>query len=707
MLKHFTSQSIDVLKSVRVCNSNKYNRLLNTEFAFDIETSTAYKIDGKWQPFDYSKSENFYTENNIQAITWCYIWQFGFMVGEDYYTVYGRTLEEFAKYIDSILETLNCDIICYIHNAGFEFEFLRNVFTDMQVFARKRHKPLYFTHFCGGHKIEFRCSYMLTNQSLENVGKQNKTYKKMSGDLNYNVLRFSDTTMTEKELKYCENDILVILEYIRTIKKNYNGRIDRIPLTQTGKMRKEMRKKLKNANSYKRKSSLLVPTFAEYMFISIAFMGGYTHLNPLYYGKIVDNVRSMDLVSAYIYCICCCKFPTSHFTKWNINKLEDIPSNMLWVAEITFYNIKSVKWFSYIPAHKCKYRKKVLADNGKVERAEQLTIIVTNLDYALIKEGYKWEKMDIESCACATSDYLDDEFRLAVLDFFCNKESLKKYSKEGTADYDEFKADLFMRSKEYLNATYGACVTNYVTDEIMFINNKWDVDLLTPEKVNKILNEQRNKEQMFRYSTGLFIPAYNRLHLVSMLYKIDRDAIYSDTDSIKFKGNYDNLFTEYNKQIEENIKACCTEKVKFDMFKPNGRLLGTFDEEVPYKRFVSYGSKKYAYEFENDNKVHITVAGLNKEKGAKALNKLEDFKIGKKWDYEQSGRLTSYYVENQPTVEIDGHIINYRYGVYLRPCTYTLGITDEYENFIALANANRDYERSGTEYATSKWKKEI
>ena len=39
--------------------------------------------------------------------------------------------------------------------------------------------------------------------------------EKLVGNLDYDLIRNSKTELTEKELKYCENDCLVIYEYIK------------------------------------------------------------------------------------------------------------------------------------------------------------------------------------------------------------------------------------------------------------------------------------------------------------------------------------------------------------------------------------------------------------------------------------------------------------------------------------------------------------
>ena len=53
----------------------------------------------------------------------------------------------------------------YVHNLAYEFQFLRDICTFKEVFARTPRKPI--KCYADNLGIEFRCSYLLTNQSLK------------------------------------------------------------------------------------------------------------------------------------------------------------------------------------------------------------------------------------------------------------------------------------------------------------------------------------------------------------------------------------------------------------------------------------------------------------------------------------------------------------------------------------------------------------
>lgn len=666
-----------------ILKTNKKGDFLNNILCFDIETTTAYNINGEWQSYNYNIPSKKY--NEIEQYTFCYIWQFGI---EDI-VVYGRNLQEFRFFLQSIVMKYKCNLIIYVHNLGFEMEFLRNIFSDIQVFARKPHHPMKFTIHIQEFIIEFKCSYVLTNQKLESIGQTNLKYKKMVGDLDYNFLRFPDTKLTKQEMKYCENDILVMWEYLKKQQKFYNNRVDRIPLTQTGKVRKALQsfyRKMGNYELHNYKCRKLVPTVKEYKILNECFAGGYVHSNPIKTGKIIENVKSKDLASAYPARMLGEKFPTSHFINTPYKNIEDIPKDLLWIARIQFDNIESIKCFNYIQRSKITNCKGVISENGRVERAETLQILITNIDFEIIKKMYIWKKIKITECYTAECDYLDDTYRQFILEIYNQKTQLKDV--KGSEE-------LYARKKEELNGNFGQAVTNYVTPEIIFDEEWKEPKKLSDKDIKEILDKQRESRTLLTvYSHGVFITAYNRLTLFNALEIVNYDAIYCDTDSIKYIGEYDWLFDKLNNEIITNLRLAMPNAnlAPLDTYGKT-RQIGIFETEKPYKEFITLGCKKYAYTYYNDNDIHITVAGVSKTTFLKEENKkynklksIKDFKDGLIFEEHCSGRLLATYIENQEPIEIDGHIIYNKYAISLRPTTYELGQTDEYLYYLAQAN---------------------
>jgi len=223
------------------------NKVDNTIYTFDIETSSYLIIKGKQIPaYEYlnlTKEEQ--EESEFQSTM--YIWQFS--INDDVY--YGRTWQEFKAFLIRLNFYNPYKKIIFVHNLSFEFEFMKDVFKFKEVLARKKRKVMKAELL--DFNIEFRCSYILSNCKLELLPKVfNLDVEKQVGFLDYDKIRHSKTKLSQKELKYCEYDCLVLYKYIQKELEEYK-RIDKIPLTSTGHVRRELKEKVLNDYTYKNK----------------------------------------------------------------------------------------------------------------------------------------------------------------------------------------------------------------------------------------------------------------------------------------------------------------------------------------------------------------------------------------------------------------------------------------------------------------------
>lgn len=120
-------------------------------------------------------------------------------------------------------------------------------------------------------------------------------------------------------------------------------------------------------------------------------------------------------------------------------------------------------------------------------------------------------------------------------------------------------------------------------------------------------------------------------------------------------------------------------------------MLGLFENDANYEKFITQGAKKYA--IEKEGKIEITVAGVPK-KGFKALHKIEDFKDNLIFKYKDTGKNLLVYCENQEEFELVDYqnhktLIKDKSGCALLPCTYTLGKSNEYVNLITENSSER------------------
>lgn len=225
----FYSSLIKNVADLGLVKTNKKIELFNIPAGYDIETSSFYINDVKYATM--------------------YEWTFGYGVMNNdvltTYVTYGRTWEEFERLLNFTamlldLNPQNRRLVVYVHNLPYEWQWIRKRFKWDKVFLLDDRKPVYAITSNG---IEFRCSLKLSGKSLANTAKDLTKYKvtKAVGDLDYNLIRLSQTPLTEKELGYCERDVLVMLSYIQE-KIEADGDISRIPLTKTGYVRRYCKK---------------------------------------------------------------------------------------------------------------------------------------------------------------------------------------------------------------------------------------------------------------------------------------------------------------------------------------------------------------------------------------------------------------------------------------------------------------------------------
>lgn len=658
----------------------------NNIFCFDIEVSSAwYTPERKIIPFDSKKPKKFWKE--CVPLSLCYIWQFG--VNEKVF--YSRELDDFAILLNELRECVDNPTI-WVHNLSYEMQFLLNVAEILEVFARKPHKPMYFDI----EGVRFRCSYFLTRLSLADWGDNVGKVAKAVGDLDYNVIRTPRTHMTETELGYCERDILVMYYGLVEYLKKYNY-IERIPLTQTGEVRRVIKNKYKDNNNYHRKMTKLLPrNKQEYQFMKDCFSGGYTHANYLNANMVHFNVKSKDIASSYPTVMLCEKFPMSKWSYLQEYKIKDYRHNDKYslMMDITLYNVKPKCSMTYISYSKC-YDKgnKCKTDNGRILAADKISLRCTGIDLDIIEQCYEIGKIKYNKVLYAINDYLDYEYVRYILDLYKDKTSLKDV---------EGKEPIYLTAKQFINSLYGMMVTDIVSDNYSFVDDMWVANTMD---IEDRLEELRNKEfqNFLAYQHGIFITAYARRNLWDIILKIDKDVIYVDTDSVKYIGNHENVFDEYNNNIVEKLKkALDKQNIPFYLTHPKSpdkivdgkvvkkgspKQIGIYETEKPYYTFITLGAKRYAFTYCPDGKVHITVSGVNKKYGAKALKDIRDFKPDFVFEADYTKKLIFTYLNDMPKVlwkkgEYDEYISHQKYGINALPTTYSMSLSDEYTDLL-------------------------
>lgn len=235
--------------------------------------------------------------------------------------------------------------------------------------------------------------------------------------------------------------------------------------------------------------------------------------------------------------------------------------------------------------------------------------------------------------------------------------------------------------------------TNPIRSNLVFNGIDFDV----AEEDEQALLEVANKKSFLCFSWGAFCTAYAREKLEEAIrlctYGVDGKGhdkfVYCDTDSVKFIGNVD--FTALNNRLRD---LSIRHGAFADDPEGNRYYLGVFEREgkypdkPTYTRFCTLGSKKYVYEDE-EGKLHITIAGVNKQSGAKELGRIENFKEG--FVFKESAGMEAVYNDlgHEPIV-VDGHTLEIPPNIYLGQSEYTLGVTMEYKTLFHLTQEQLD-----------------
>lgn len=683
----------------------------NIPVAFDIETTSMRMTELK------------------DSYGYMYHWQM--CINED--VVFGRTWAEFILFLKRIINemsTLTYHLVIYVHNLGFEWQFmnqfLKLIDDDIKVFYPKKRMPLVIRMENSG--IEFRCSWKLSNMSagkyIENAGSvyRKQPSKKKTGDtgFDYTKIRTPQDELTDTEKVYCYCDVRGICDAIRKeLEHGYD--ITTIPLTSTSFVRRDTLRsyqyydkwingeavpsewgtlynrlpyhvKKKPGKSYhfrtEFKKSAIDP--ALYQLMKDVGRGGDTKANIIYVGKISKGVYSFDRISSYPAVQMTYKYPCGKWIRYNPDSKDTFreymyDDNMASMCMVYLENVRLKKGAAcpYIAISKCKNHKGAKCDNGKVWKADALKLGITEIDFRIIDMFYEFDIVGFDMFYRAYKDYLPIPLRAVNLFYFMNKCTLKSVD-----DY------LYMKSKNKLNGIFGMTYTDIVHD-------KWLLDLETLEwtlekgDVQAAIDKYySNKSSCLRYDTGIYTTAYARYELNIAINAVGRkNFLYADTDSVKWcpvdsaeEQRILKWFSDKNKELTEKA----IEMEAYVDYKNKRYVLGVWENEskdggVLYDEFITHGAKKYAYKHTeiNGGDFNVTVAGLGKENGAAWYKECANFKTGSTVDVGDSGRTLSVW-RDEPihTIVVNGCEIETASSCAVFETSYTLDYGRDYRSLL-------------------------
>lgn len=677
----------------------------NCPAAFDIETTSFYRQ----------------TEDGPDKAAIMYLWQFG-LNGR---VMIGRTWDDCLRLFEVLSERLQLKagerlLYVYVHNLGFEFSFLCRRLEWAKIFSISLRRPIYATTTTG---LSFRCSQLLSGYSLEMVGRNLLTYKvqKLSGNLDYSLMRNQDTVLEPQELQYGINDVLVVMAYIME-KIDQDGDITRIPLTKTGYVRKMLRnaclypggvhnsKKDPKAGGqymkYHRRITSLELDPDEYQMAKRAFQGGFTHANGYAAGRDYEDVDSYDFTSSYPAVMVAEEFPMTRGEDYDPETYDNFLRQLRLYAcmfDVEFTGLEATfPWDHYISRSRCVACEGETVDNGRLVSADRILITLTDVDFDVIRKTYSWESMTIYTFKRYRRAYLPTEFIGVILDLYGIKTELKGLtSEDGTVERR------YLSGKENLNSIYGDTVMDICRAEIVY-DGTWTTK--APD-IAEILDHYNHDPRRYNsYLWGVWTTAYARRNLWTAILELGPDYLYADTDSVKIVNGeaHAAYFRSYNEQIVDKLdRACAFHKFDPERTRPRNakgkqKQLGVWDYEERFYLFKTLGAKRYMVI--DDRGLQITVAGLGKSTAAEYLvntyvtpedvfNAFSD-ELEIPGEYEYHGRTVSATGKNTHTylddpyegmmTDYQGHTVRYRElsGIHMEPAAYSLSLAEEYVRYI-------------------------
>lgn len=645
------------------------NNYWNLKCGFDIETTTY--IDRAYM----------------------YIWQ----IGINNKAFYGNTWEEF----NDCLNIINCYIdylnrqkakekhkkefkaqaICFIHNIAFEWQFVRKEIPVTDVFLKSLREPLYFE----SDNIKFLDSFQITHMSLAKLAKRYCTTQKMVGDIDYTILRNATDgkNLTDKEKKYCENDVLILCEFAEYYFNKYISNNELI-YTETSIVRHSLKKAFKEQNQITKQDifEMYPKSFNEYlMYMEYLFAGGWVKSSVDAFGKILSNIKCKDITSSYPAQIAHRYYPVSKFKSIKIDS-KQMFNNMLnrycCILDVTLFNVKKTTIHSIISTSKIVNTDtgRILVDNGRIAEVEKVRLLMTELDWDIFNKFYDYDKFKIiiNSFKIAVRGKLPSYVVSTMLDAYERKEELKLQGKD------------YFNEKCFVNMFYGCFVTKI---------HKFNYVVKIDGQITKELNDyyKQIRSSVLSPFWGIWCTSWARYQELSAVYANADCVVYGDTDSVKGHDMPDNYFNNYNaEQIEKNKKLCEKYNKKFELIKE----LGCWDTEPTYKLFKTIGCKRYIG-FDENNKLSVTIAGvpkgtlekivgINPDKNKKyytnnqkALEVMELLKDGQSFSNCKTGAT---YNDNEHSDIINGELMVSKSSVAINNIDFTIKVSKEYNDYI-------------------------
>lgn len=601
------------------------------------------------------------TSHAGDALAWVYQWAVKL---KDVY-IYGRRPSEFIELLQLLREHYELighkSILMYIHNSSYDIQYLKHWLAqydpNLHVMATDPHSVLIAE--VAGFRI--LCSYRLSNLSLDLFAKNYANhYRKATGLIDYDVIRYQDQELTPKDWEYMFSDVAAQHDAIagfleaRGFKYAYQA-----PYTSTGFVRVDCRHASEKAINWRTKFEASALSLEQYNLCRQAFMGGLTIASHRYAGTTVrsSRLRHVDFASSYPARQMMDYFPSGR-PMWygEVEDEEDFRDALdtfccCFVATFYGLQIRPGVTAPYIPSSKAVYHHDVLKVNGKVVSASEFSIVLTEIDFKIIERQYTYDDIMIDRLLVFQRGSCPSFLKRRIMDYYRKKCELKHSDPR-----------LYQASKAMLNGIYGMTATaitreDFELDEDLVIVGKRRPD---QEQLDKFY---RSYNSFLPYQLGVWTTAHARAALIDMIERIGyENFLYCDTDSAFFLETPENAagLRDMNERTRDRALAAGA--------YIGDNVLGIAEDEAPLRAFRALHAKCYAAEEKDgdDWKLKVTIAGIPKRStkwidgrpvsmtNSEELGSIDNLQDG--FVFSHCGGSRVVYLEDGPRIEdVNGH----------------------------------------------------
>lgn len=441
-------------------------------------------------------------------------------------------------------------------------------------------------------QFEFRDSLVLTGLSLEKSGIEfdiPDEFRKKSGDWDYSILRTPESELTDEEIGYATNDVLALEQIIRSMMKLHGiKRIASLPPTKTGFVRSKIKKAVKNDPEHTERMNFELTDESDRL-ANRAYHGGISDISrfdSMHYG--CGHIGDFDMTSQYPFVLCTQKYPIGDSivdpakTAGELNQLID--DGWGFFADLTIHKIK-IKYDMISPLLTNDWYKLVDLDSRNILFGSRVYECHNDFDHTV--SSVEWQELNkyfdveisVNYCERFHLSRLPRVFISTILDAYADKTVYKGDSDNETK---------YRLAKIVVNSIYGICGTSPLYQDKTLDLNSWEIRDMNAEELARKCAREKPKPRFVDYRWAPFCTSYARSFLSRALKTVGHNAIYCDTDSVKFVNEnhqFDDWFSNENKRIKQILSDSAKELgILTDRFMPSDkkgrqRPLGVWDDD--------------------------------------------------------------------------------------------------------------------------------